>query len=728
MAFPSQGLPLGYSYLVGQIAFHESPQSDFYGDAKSVTDAEVYAYYREFGQRATSLGSRYEVVSRVCAALDRALYRYSTDADGRPQQAEPLFAADGMANLVTWMRSVFLAQGYLPVDREWTAREMRDGSLDPSSVLPPLGQGSYDFFNSDGKRIDGSGGTRIVWFYNTDLSQVDSDGHVKSAGAGRSQSGNNYFFSRGFMAMACDPDSGAWYAANVKGSDEGFFRQWGQSGDPLKGWPVAPAVIAVDNSIGALAEKNAEQIIDVGIVVVELTVNAFTAGAAQGFFTAINPLLFAMVHAMASGDASQLLGAIWSLAGKFADQIKLNDTALLQAAAKSAPKLYDFYNTVYTAVEKEGKQILAAVEGVGATIGGVADRAQSFIVEELKQSGVIPKAASAEQALSLLVTSIDPKTGKAFNSGLALGRTMLTATYERAVMGVTKVVTDDVTQVVRSTTGVLGWAHDIGTLIDFEKVAKKVPAELFPKLVSQGEKQVLQNVDVLKEAMHVELQKLFSSNNIPPYAEEAVFIGASFKLLATVQQGKFQPEPVFRKYQQNVTKYVEGYVPPELQAAQGQKQQAESEAQSKQAAKLAGLPPSVALAKIVGNTVSPSISVPSNAQIKAANRGVTTSDIGASPTTLAVTLVGSAAALALAPKALGKSLPPAAVAIGAVTVTALVWYARKGKIKGSPIVAPAVTFNPADFGVTGSPASPEAPTKLDQVRAISQRPVFMVKR
>ena len=713
MSFPKQGLPLGYSYLADQVAFHPNPSTDFYGDAKSLTDAEAYAYYR----RTMPGGPRYEIVSRVCTALDRPLYRYSTDADGRPKNAEALYPADGMANLVCWMRNVFLAQGYLPVDREWTARELRDAGQD-ANILPALADGAaYEFFNDDGKRLDGSGGVRIVWFYNTDLSQVDSDGHVKSAGAGRSQTGNNYFFSRGFMAMACDPDTGAWYAGNVKLSNEGFFRQWGQSGNPQVGWPVAPAVIAVDNSIGSFIQWNEELIIDTGIVVVELVVNVATAGAAQVFFTAINPFLFALVHAMATGDGSQMLGAIWALASKFADQIKLNDTALLQAASKQAPKLYDFFNTVYTTVEKQGKQVLAAVEGIGATIGGVAERAQGFLVEELKQSGIIPKAASYEQAISMLITSVDPKTGKAFNTGVALGRTMLTATYERAVMGVTKVVTDDVAQVVRSTTGVLGWAHDIGTLVDFEKLAKKVPAELFPRLAQVDGKSVLQNADVLKEAFHSELQALFSRNNIPHYAEEAVYIGASFKLLATVQQGKFQPEPVFRKYQQTVTKFVEGYVPPELEKATGKSQ----EAASTQAGKIAGLPPSADLAKIVGNTVSPAISVPTRAQIRAANLGVTTSEVGASKATLAVALVGSAAALTLAPKALGKSLPAAAVAVGAVTVTALVWYVQRNTVTGKPMVAPAVTFNPADFGVTSSPASPAAATKFDQVRAASVR-------
>lgn len=721
MAFPKQGLPLGYSYLADQVAFHANPSTDFYGDAKSLTDAEVYAYYR----RTMPGGPRYEVVSRVCAALDRSLYRYSTDADGRPQNATPLYPADGMANLVCWIRNVFLSQGYLPVDREWSAREMKEGNLDASAVLPPLGSGSYEFFNDDGKRLDGSAGTRIVWFYNTDLSQVDSDGHVKSAGAGRTQSGNNYFFSRGFMAMACDPDTSAWFSANVKGSDEGFFRQWGQSGDPASGWPASPAVFGVDNSIGSLAEKNAELIVDTGIVVVELAVNAVTAGAAQAFFTAINPLLFAMVHAMATGDGSQLLGAVWSLAGKFAEQAKLNETAVLQAAAKNAPKLYDFYNTVYSTVEKQGKQILAAVEGVGATIGGVADRAQNFLVDELKQTGIIPKAASYEQGLSMLITSIDPKTGRAFNAGLSLGKSMLTASYERAVMGVTKVVTEDVSQVVRSTTGVLGWAHDIGTLVDFEKLAKKVPAELFPRLATDKDgKPTLQNVGVLSDAFHAELQALFVKNNIPKYAEEAVFVGASFKLLATVQQGKFQPEPVFRRYQQQVSKYAEGYVPPELVKAAGEKQKSEGD----EAAKIAGIPASVELAKIVGNAVSPALSVPSSAQIKAANRGVTSKDVGASTTTLGLTLIGSAAALTLAPKALGKSLPPAAVAVGAVSITALVWYMRRGTVTSTPLVAPAVTFNPADFGVTSQTQTPAAPTKAERVTLASARPSLMVKR
>lgn len=721
MAFPKQGLPLGYSYLADQVAFHANPSTDLYSDAKGVTDAEVYAYYR----RTMPGGPRYEVVSRVCTAFDRSLYRYANDANGRPQQAERLYPADGMANLVCWIRNVFLSQGYLPVDREWSAREMRDGGLDASSVLPALGSGSYDFINDEGKRIDGSGGTRIVWFYNTDLSQVDSDGHVKSAGAGGTQSGNNYFFSRGFMAMACDPDTNAWYAANTKGSNEGFFRQWGQSGDPSTGWPASPAVFEVDATVGRLAEQNAELIIDTGIVVVEIVINAFTAGAAQAFFQAINPLLFAMVHAMATGDGSQLLGAIWSLAGKFAEQAKLNETAVLQAAAKNAPKLYDFYNTVYTTVEKQGKQILAAVEGVGATVGGVADRAQHFLVDELKVVGIIPKTASYEQGIQMLVTSIDPKTGRAFNTGLSLGKSMLTSAYERAALGITKVVTDDVTQVVRSSTGVLGWAHDIGTLVDFEKLAKKVPAEMFPQLVTDKDgKPTLQNVGVLTDAFHAELKALFTKNNIPKYAEEAVFIGASFKLLATVQQGKFEPEPIFRKYQQTVTKYVEGYVPPELQEALGQKQKDVDV----QASKIAGVPSSVALAQIVGNTVSPAISVPSSAQIKAANRGTTVSGVGASTTTLAVAFAGSAAALVLAPKALGKSLPPAAVAVGAVTVTALVWYVQRGKVTGTPYVAPAMPFNPADFGVTGLPSSPSAPTKLDLVRKISQKAAFTVKR
>lgn len=710
-----QGLPLGYSYQIGQGALHFTPAYDFYGECRSVTDAELIAYYDKggtasyaealvtttaFGGKAavrwlaegwkdTSNKSRSAVVYRVASAFDGALHALGKcDVNGICEMGAALYPPKGMANLVSLMKNVFLEQGYLPHDNVWTPRDLAKVSGDPTSVLPTLqkleggyGTERYVFVDGDKNQFSPTS-LRIVWFYASNLGKalVTPEGVVLT-------SDRNRVFSRCFVVMACkgDPVRSEWYVASASGSAEGLFRQWGASNNLPLGFPQTAAPYAVDTSAGAWINENSETITKAAVVLAELVVTVTTAGAATPFIAVINPMIFGMIHAACTGDGNELQRAVTGVFQQFSAQIQLKQSAILDDLAENHPDTAAFFGKVSTIIgEVEDKatglvkSIRTTVDGVGYTMGDIVSRGQDVLLSELKKVGRLDPSASVND----LFATIDKATGLPLSKGSLAGRAMLTATYQKAMSEVTKAVTDDVSSVVRQTQGVLGWAHDIGQSIDFKEIAKRLPQNAWPVKVvdpKTGET-VFTNTKALDDALHKELERVMLQGAVPRYAEQAMFLGASFKLLNTIQKREFEPEVQFRSYKQTVTEYKSGFIPDELVAAYKEKGLTVKTAKPSVSPNLANL----------DKGVSGGMTKVTSKQMLAANAGVTFNEVGAAPWQVLGGAALVAAALYAMRKKGGVNVPNAAIAAGSGLAALGVWYGLRGTIHGRPMLVPAV--------------------------------------
>ena len=716
-----KGLPLGYSYMIGQGVLHYNPTYDFYAECKSVTLAELSAYYQkggtanyaeglvattQFGGKAavrwlaegwkdTSNTSREAVVYRVASALDGPLHYEGRALNAMSAQemmstsdfemGAARYPADSMARAVDLMRSIFVEQGYLPHDNVWTPRDLQ-GVSDVTSVLPPLQMSSstgqrdfYTFKNLQSGEAFNPTALRIVWFYATDIAALET---------GAAETQRNRFFSRCFVVMGCtgDPATASWYPANTTSDQEGLFRQYGASNNLPIAFPQSAAPYKVDQSLSRWAQSNEETIADAAVVISELVITAATAGAALPFIQIVNPFILGMVHAACTGDGEMMQRAITGIYQQFAAQIELKQSAILDDLAQNHPDTAAFFGKVTTIVgEVEDKatgmvkSLRTTVDGVGYTMGDIVQKGQKVLLDDLKKVGTLDPSAS----IGDLVTTIDKRTGLSLSSGTGLGVSMLKATYQKAASEITKAVTDDVSKVVRQTQGVLGWAHDIGQSIDFKTIAKQIPTSSWPiKVVDPKTGEVaFTNTKALDDAFQAAVKGVLDGQGVPRYAEQAVFYGASFKLLNTIQKQEFEPEVQFRTYKQAVTEYKSGFVPPELVAAY----KAQGLTVKTQKADV-----SPNLANLNGKGVSGGMTKVGTRTMKAANAGVTFNEVGAATWQVALGAVATAGALYFARKKGGYAIPNAAIAAGSGLAALAVWYGLRNTIHGKPLLVPAV--------------------------------------
>ena len=717
-----KGLPLGYSYQIGQGVLHYNSTYDFYAECKSVTNAELANYYQKggtanyaeglvattaFGGKAavrwlaegwkdTSNKSREAVVYRVASAFDAGLHYEGRVLNAMSGQAvmmaedfemgAPRYPALGMANLVDLMKNIFVEQGYLPHDNSWTPRDLQ-GVSDVTSVLPALdldvstGQRTFYKFQDGDKKAFVPTSLRIVWFYALNLDLVDSYGMVTASDRHR-------FFGRCFAVMGCsgDPATSRWYAANTSSDSEGVFRQFGVSDGLPIAFPQSAAPYKVDQSLGRWISSNEEQIADAAVILSELVVTAVTAGAAVPFIQMINPFIFGMIHAACTGDGDMMMRAITSIYQQFAAQIELKQSAILDDLSQNHPDTAAFFGRISTIVgqvedKASGlvKSIRTSVDGVGYTMGDIVQKSQKVLLDDLKQIGTLDPSAS----ISDLVSTIDKRTGLSLSSGSNLGASMLKATYQKATGEITKAVTDDVSKVVRQTQGVLGWAHDIGQSIDFKTIAKQIPQSSWPVKVvdpKTGET-AFTNTKVLDAALHDAIKSVMEGQGVPRYAEQAVFLGASFKLLNTIQKQEFEPEVQFRAYKQTTTEYKSGFVPPELVEAY----KAKGLTVKTQKADV-----SPNLANLDGKGISGGMTKVSSKTMKAANAGVTFDEVGAAPWQIALGAAAVGSALWFARKKGKVDVSNAAIAAGSGLAALAVWFGLRNTIQGKPMLVPAV--------------------------------------
>lgn len=586
--------------------------------------------------------------------------------------------------------NVFVANGnpgWLPDDSQWVLRS--DGST--STVGDP---------NATGTPVELH---QQVWFYLCDHSQIDGDSNLTTSRQRSDQSGKNYnenpFFSIGYIKMTHDPDPsvGQWTIDNGSNGNKGFYRQAfnTDSSDKNAYW-----IVDSEDPVHKWLKDNEEIITDCCIVVCELICDYFSEGATHQIWAAVNPLLFGMVHAICTGDSSQLLVAIAATAEWAITQGAASITTLMKT---QSPNTLAFITSIAQCIDSvkntvQGlpisgncpiNSVLKTVAGIGKQIGDVFDKAAAAIAQEKGLFDALthlPDGKAAAQAGLL--------------QGVPFGRQMLSTVYDMAYTSDFKAITDEFAGAVRTVSATAGVAtfHDAGrSLVDFDSYLSQISDSDWTH-------------DNIKKACGDALEAAMTSTvrPIPPYAQQQTFQGATIQLASLIQTGQLTHENTqLRVYNQKKTTFQPGYVPPELVkaiAATGQ------------------LTPLVSRRSVLASSIPKGISSARNAvvtqgQLTAANAGVPAWGLG--PTLTGVMLVGggSAAALYLFSKPLAglikRPVEPWMIALGAVAVTGLYWYASRYNIK-----MPAVTVTPPPTGGAAG-SSPPGSTPLQKTIAAS---------
>lgn len=647
---PTGGVPLGYSMMKGQIPFHEGfpltyskPQKNVgevdqkisLKDALAfVTPDDVLSYYKGVQKDVlnTAAGDSHvlrraaqgEIKARITLAVIAAFEEAANLSEWRQGNGH-VASPEYRAHLLSGMIYIFGRLGYLPHDESY---ETQPGFI-TSDQLKLVEKGDTP-----------SGRWRKVWSYAKDLSDLTPTSSEVSHTVRYEQ-----VFCRGFSLCYATGSASAgtekWHMLGDTDGNLGFFRE---NID-------VPGNYALDYSFSQNLKDHEEQIITTTITIAELVVDVYTGGAAAPIFAKVNTILFPFVHAMCSGDASDLLNSTISMAQDLAMQgatLAAKDFSRSQFAIdlqKQGGKTFDFF---VAKVDAAGNLI----EGVGASMAKVVAQAQKMAAGEL---GVL----EANQ--------------KGLLSGLPFGKQMLSAAHllgSRAIGNAEnqfRAITAEVQDAVRSSAGVGGWAHDIGAAIDFKSVVGKIPPEKFTD-------------DFVRNALHNALEKTIKDSGAPAYCHEAIYTGAAWQVLLLAQTGELVSTsgPALREYAQSKVAYQQGFVPDELKAAY---------AASGQKFVPISAPAGVAalLAKPNPGIISGQMTTMSAKAMLAANAGVTLSDIGPSKSDLLIAFGISGLGLGLAAKVTGKTLPLWAVAAGAAGMAGAYAYFARNTVMAPPI-------------------------------------------
>lgn len=613
-----------------------------------VASADVLSYYRgvqddvmnvEKGdshvfRRAKHGEEKARITLAVIAAFEEA-----TDLgvwrQGNGRLANPQYRT----YLLLGMMFVFTKLGYLPHDEQY--------DTEPS------------FLTADARKLateTPSGRWRRVWSYSVDFSKLTPSSSDTSHTVRYEE-----IFCRGFAVCyatgSIEGGDEKWHTLGDSDGNLGFFREQVDN----------PANFALDYSFAQNLLDHQEEIVKATVIIAELVVDVYTGGATAALFASVNKFLFPFVHAMCTGDSSQLLNSTIAMAGDLAKQgIKIAETdvnvvggmTLLKTQAKKtyeffvaklAPKFDSSGNQLF---DQYGKPIMELAEGVGASMAKVVGQARTAMAGK-----VFPGENSIAKA-------IDAGTF----AGLPYGKQVLSAAHllgSREVGNLEKqfrAVTAEVQTAIRATAGVGGWAHDIGASIDFVSAVGNIPYEQFSD-------------ESVKSALHDALEKTIADYNVPSYCHESIYTGAAWQVLLLAQRKELDSKngPKLREYKQQKTAFQKGFVPEQLKLVS-----------SSSVASVDGL-----LGKPNPGVISGKMTALSAKIVLAANAGVTAGDIGPSKSDLLAAFGLSGLGLWLAryaaSKVSNKNIPLWSIAVGAAGITGVYAYFSRNTIRRLPV-------------------------------------------
>jgi len=633
------GFPLTYSKPQKNVG--EVDQKISLKDALAfVTPDDVLSYYKGVQKDVfnTAAGDSHvlrraaqgEIKARITLAVIAAFEEAANLSEWRQGNGR-VASPEYRAHLLSGMMYMFGRLGYLPHDESYEAQP----AFITSDQLKLVQKGDTP-----------SGRWRRVWSYAKDLSNLTPT----SSEASHTERYEQVFcrgFSLCYATGSAEAGTEKWHMLGDTDGNLGFFRE---NVD-------APGNYALDYSFSQNLKDHEEQIVQTTIIIAELVVDVYTGGAAAPIFAKVNTILFPFVHAMCSGDASDLLNATILMAQDLAKQgatLAAKDFSQSQFAIdlqNQGGKTFDFFVAKADAAGN-------LVEGVGASMAKVVAQAQKMAAGEL---------------------SVLQANAKGLLSGMPFGKQMLSAAHLLGSQAIGfgekqfRAVTAEVQEAVRSSAGVGGWAHDIGAAIDFTSVVGKIPPEKFTD-------------DFVRAALHDALEKTIKDCGAPAYCHEAIYTGAAWQVLLLTQKQELVPAsgPALREYAQSKVAYQQGFVPDELKAAY---------ASSGQTFVPLTAPAGVRalLAKPNPGIISGQMTTMSAKAMLAANAGVTVSDIGPSKSDLLIALgisgLGLGLARGLAAKVTGKTLPLWAVAVGAAGMTGAYAYFARNTVMAPPISA-----------------------------------------